>query len=115
MLNLMCVRLLVSKTTLRIGRRRWGKRVVYVVVVTRFEDVVANVVVIVIFAMSDEIFESVDDASASGHYSLFVVESNGETQSTNYISNSIVTSQVCSTFPLLSFSSRRVLNDALGA
>lgn len=55
MLNLMCVRLLVSKTTLRIGRRRWGKRVVYVVVVTRFEDVVANVVVIVIFAMSDEI------------------------------------------------------------
>jgi hypothetical protein len=55
MVDLLCLCLLVSKTTWGIGRRRRGKRVVYIVVVTGFEDVVAIVVVVVIFSMPDEI------------------------------------------------------------
>ena len=53
-MDLLCLRLLVSKTTGGIGRRR--RRTVYVVV-AGFKAVVAIVVVIVVFSMSNKIWD----------------------------------------------------------
>jgi len=64
MADLLRMRLLVSETMWGIGRRRRRQRTVYVVVAS-FEAVIA--IVVVVFSMSDEIFESVNDAGASGH------------------------------------------------